>query len=304
MEQLRGRLNQPAQAYDRDRCANEEVEGLERWIVAVADHHDLDGQPDQQGDPNHERRDRRERPAQPGQGGGDQRTHPQDHEQDQVSDPAAHARPVMNRITSRLLVLGLGALVALGVFGAIRFAGSACSPFSRTPCVRVLFLGNSFTFVNDLPTVFRDLARASGQNVETSMVANGGETLAQHVASPDSLNALRNAHWQFVVVQEQSQIPAVESFRQSQMYPAARSLVEMIRTAGSTPILLETWAHRDGWPDQRLDYASMQAGLDQGYATISAELKTALAPTGQAWQAVLRLDPGIVRWRGADPGSA
>ena len=160
----------------------------------------------------------------------------------------------------------------------------------------MLFLGNSFTYVNDLPSVFRELARASGQNVATGMVANGGETLAQHVGSTDSLNAIRTVHWQFVVVQEQSQIPSVESIRQAQMYPAARSLVAIIRTAGSTPVLLETWAHRDG-SDQGLSYAAMQAGIDQGYASISTELRTALAPAGQAWQAVLQLDPGIVLWQ-------
>ena len=96
----------------------------------------------------------------------------------------------MNRIAARLLLLGLGLLVAVGVFGAVRLASTACNPFSRTACVRVLFLGNSFTYVNDLPTVFRDFARAAGQNVETSMVANGGETLAQHATAGDSLNAI------------------------------------------------------------------------------------------------------------------
>jgi hypothetical protein len=212
----------------------------------------------------------------------------------------------MNRFAARLLILGLGALVAVGLFGAVRFASTACNPFSRTACVRVLFLGNSFTYVNDLPSVFRDLARAAGQNVETGMVANGGETLAQHAASSDSLNAIHSAHWQFVVVQEQSQIPSVESFRQSQMYPAARALVSAIEGVSASPILLETWAHRDGWSDQGLDYASMQAGIDQGYATIGAELRVALAPAGQAWQAVIRQDPGLVLWQadGVHPSTA
>jgi hypothetical protein len=212
----------------------------------------------------------------------------------------------MNRLASRLLVAGTGVLLALGVFGAVHLAGAGCSPLSRTACVRVLFLGNSFTYVNDLPAVFRDLARAGGRNLDTTMVANGGETLAQHASSTDSLNAIRGSHWQFVVIQEQSQIPSVESFRQSQMYPAARTLVSDIENAGATPILLETWAHRDGWSDERLDYASMQAGIDQGYATIGGELKVVLAPAGQAWQVVLRQNPGIVLWQadGIHPSTA
>jgi len=212
----------------------------------------------------------------------------------------------MNRTVWRLLVLCLGVLIGLGAFGLTRLAEASCSPFASTPCVRVLFLGNSYTYVNDLPTVFRDLARAGGQNVETSIVAEGGETLADHAASPESVDAVRGSRWQFVVLQEQSQIPAVESARQSQMFPAARSLVGIIRAAGATPILLQTWAHRDGWPDYRLGYPAMQAAITEGYRALGAELGVAVAPAGQAWQTMLRQDPTIALWQedGSHPSRA
>ena len=203
----------------------------------------------------------------------------------------------MHRIVPRLLVVCLGILVGLGVFGAVRYLGSTCNPLDRTPCVRVLFLGNSYTFVNDLPGVFRDLARSAGRNVETGMVANGGETLAQHAASSDSTGAIGGSRWQVVVLQEQSELPAVESLRQAQMYPAARSLVALVRTNGASPVLLETWAHQGGWPDYGLDFAAMQAAIDQAYGTIAGELQVPVAPAGQAWQADVRADPTIALWQ-------
>lgn len=212
----------------------------------------------------------------------------------------------MRRFVPHLLVLCLGIIVALGVFGAVRAVSSGCSPFSRTPCVRILFLGNSYTYVNDLPGVFRDLARSAGQNVETGMIADGGETLAQHAASSADAQALGGAHWQFVVLQEQSEIPSVDTFRQGQMYPAARSLVTTIRANGAMPVLLETWAHQGGWPDYRLDYAAMQAAIDQGYGTLAGELKVSVAPAGQAWQAAAEQAPGISLWQsdGSHPAPA
>ncbi len=212
----------------------------------------------------------------------------------------------MNRTVWRLFVLCLGALIGLGAFGLTRLADAACSPFVRTPCVRVLFLGNSYTYVNDLPTVFRDLARAGGQNVETGIVANGGESLADHATSPGSVGTIRGSRWQFVVLQEQSQIPALEAARESQMYPAARSLVGIIRAAGATPILLETWAHRDGWPDYQLDYPAMQAAIDEGYRALGGELGVAVARAGEAWQTVVRHDPTTALWQedGSHPGRA
>jgi hypothetical protein len=212
----------------------------------------------------------------------------------------------MNRSVGRLLVLCVGILIALGAFGVARLAGASCSPFTHAPSTRVLFLGNSYTYVNDLPTVFRDLARAGGQNVETSMVANGGETLADHAASPASVNAISGSRWQFVVLQEQSEIPSLEADRQGQMYPAARTLVGIVRAAGAMPILFQTWAHRDGWPDYRLDYGAMQIAIDQGYGAIGAELGVTVAPAGQAWQTVLREDPAIALWQddGSHPSAA
>ena len=212
----------------------------------------------------------------------------------------------MNRIVSRLLLVCLGVLLVLGAFGLARLADAPCGPLSRSACVRVLFLGNSYTYVNDLPTVFRDLARSGGRNVETSMVANGGETLAQHAASPDSLGAIRGSRWQFVVLQEQSEIPALAAAWQTQMFPATETLVASIRSAGATPILLETWAHRDGLPDQGLDDAAMQAAITQGYRSLGAALGVAVAPAGEAWQTVLRANPTIALWQadGSHPSPA
>jgi hypothetical protein len=206
----------------------------------------------------------------------------------------------------RLVVMAVAVMLGLGAFGASRLLSASCSPFAGAPCVRVLFLGNSYTSVNDLPTVFREIARSSGKNVETAMVAPGGETLAGHAASSESLGAIRSSRWQFVVLQEQSQIPSVDAARRSEMVPAARSLVDIIRAVGGTPVLLETWAHRDGWPDYRLDYAAMQAAIDHGYAGLAAELGVGVARAGQAWQVALSREPTIALWQadGSHPSRA
>jgi hypothetical protein len=201
----------------------------------------------------------------------------------------------------RVLVVGVALVVSLGAFGASRLLSASCNPFAGAACVRVLFLGNSYTYVNDLPTVFREIAGSGGRNVETAMVGAGGETLAGHAASDESLASIRGSGWQYVVLQEQSEIPSVAALRQSEMYPAARSLAQIIRASGATPLLLETWAHRDGWPDYSLDYAAMQVAVDQGYRGLAAELGLHVAPAGEAWQVAVRQEPAITLWQ--DDGS-
>jgi hypothetical protein len=184
-----------------------------------------------------------------------------------------------------------------------------CSPaiscnslFSSGPCTRILFIGNSFTYVNDLPTMFANLAGSGGYPVETGMSAQGGWTLANHVNSPDTANALNSSKWNYVVLQEQSEIPSVPLSRTQEMYPAARILVRAIRNAGAKPIFFETWAHSDGLPANGMQiFESMQYQIDSGYLGIGQELNVPVAPVGFAWLMVRRRDPQLNLWQ--DDGS-
>ena len=199
------------------------------------------------------------------------------------------------RPTLIVLAACLVILAGLGVAAGARAADDACLPLTG-PCQRVLFVGNSYTYVNDLPAVFRHLARAAGHAVVTGMVADGGDTLGGHVSSGDAPAAIA-AGWQLVILQEQSQVPAVAAVREQVMFPAVRTLVAEVRATGGTPVLLETWAHLDGWSDYRLDYAAMQAGITTGYRQIAGELRVPIAPAGDAWQDARSRLPGVDLWQ-------
>ena len=54
----------------------------------------------------------------------------------------------------------------------------------KADTTRVLFIGNSYTYSNDLPAMFRLLALSMGDTVETAMVAPGGTTFAFHASNP------------------------------------------------------------------------------------------------------------------------
>src|SRR5689334_7065743 len=142
------------------------------------------------------------------------------------------------RMKRLFLVLGL-LLVSIG-----------CTPrCEQDACLRILFVGNSYTFINDLPATLTSLAKSGGHQVQTGMAAEGGFFLSDHVKSADTINLITSSEWDFVVLQEQSQIPSVKQFRNDQMYPAARTLVQEIENNGASPVFFITWAHRDGWPE-------------------------------------------------------
>lgn len=169
-------------------------------------------------------------------------------------------------------------------------------------CTRILFIGNSYTYVNDLPGTFVKLAQSGGHSVETGMVAEGGWTLTDHVASAATLDALNSAEWDYVVLQEQSLTPAVEQLRTSGMYPSARSLVQSIDQLGATPLFFLTWGYLNGSPDYGMPtYEEMQAQLIQGYLGIADELNTPVAPVGVAWSVARSQSSNLVLWQ--DDGS-
>ena len=185
-------------------------------------------------------------------------------------------------------------LVCASVAGC---AGSSGCAVTDGSCVRVLFLGNSYTSTNDLPGMFASLAAAAGRRVDVAMVAKGGETLADHAASADDAAQLSAGKWDFVVLQEQSEIPATSAGR-SQMQSALLSLARQIRSAGAVPILFETWAHYEGLPNAGLrDFAAMQAALAEGYRLAGSQASVAVVPVGDAWATAIQRDPSLELWQ-------
>lgn len=169
-------------------------------------------------------------------------------------------------------------------------------------CTRVLFIGNSYTYVNDLPNTFANLARAGGHQTEVGMSAQGGWMLSDHVKSSDTISMINAKKWNFVVLQEQSEVPSIQQSRTQEMYPAARVLVGDVRQVGAVPIFLITWAYRAGLPANGMpNYESMQAQIDNGYLITAEALGAPVAPVGNAWQAVRDQYPQINLWQ--DDGS-
>src|SRR5690349_6622272 len=75
---------------------------------------------------------------------------------------------------------------------------------------RVLFIGNSYTYFNNLPQMFAGLSASAKppQTVETEMVVVGGATLKGLWENGRALEALKGGRWDYVVLQEQSTLGA------------------------------------------------------------------------------------------------
>ena len=214
------------------------------------------------------------------------------------------ARPGRPRLTVVALAVALVVLAGLGLSLAVS-RGFGCTFAPAGTCVRVLFIGNSYTSVNDLPRVFARLAASGGVSVEVAMIAPGGASLAGHAADAGVSAAIAGGSggvpWTAVVLQEQSEVPAVAQWRDTQMAPAASALARSVLMAGSRPYLLETWAHRDGLPSVGLDYPAMQTAISEAYRSIARQTGSGLVPAGDVWRRALASGHAGALW--ADDGS-
>jgi hypothetical protein len=130
------------------------------------------------------------------------------------------------------------------------------------------------------------------------MSAQGGQTLAGHAASPGSLKEITDKRWDFIVLQEQSRIPAIAAQRNERMVPAARLLDEKAAESGADTVLFLTWAGRDGLPVAGFkDYVAMQSAIEAGYLEVAGEIGAMVAPVGAAWQRALDEHPELELWQ-------
>jgi len=148
------------------------------------------------------------------------------------------------------------------------------------PETRVLFIGNSFTFYNiGVDQVVHGLA----PRTTVELQAVGGATLNDHLANTATMDRVRQGHWTYVVIQEQSQYPVIfyDTYLRS-----LRKLVAEVRAAGATPLLMMTWARPD---DPRVSTASITTAV----RAAGKDVKAAVIPAGVAFGASQASHNGI-----------
>ena len=140
--------------------------------------------------------------------------------------------------------------------------------------LRVLFVGDSFTYFNNLPRMVEAIAAATpGTRLRCERATHSSWNLDHHWRAGDALARLRSFHPQVVVLQEEGTLPISNPAR---FQAAARRFATAIRAADARPLLLMTWAERTKpWA---------QAPLSDATRRIGRALHVAVVPAGDAWR--------------------
>ena len=142
---------------------------------------------------------------------------------------------------------------------------------------RVLFVGNSFTYYNDLKQMVSYLSGA-----ETRAVTLSGAYLGWQSQKDAFRAALNSGKWDYVIIQEQSTYP-LDNY--NDYLNNLRQYVTSARSAGATPIIYGTWAY-DHATNLNVKSNSLQNAFSrasQATNTVVANVTKAFADHGHAW---------------------
>ncbi|MEI8278360.1 MAG: PKD domain-containing protein [Bacteroidota bacterium] len=158
---------------------------------------------------------------------------------------------------------------------------------------KVLFIGNSFTYTENMPNMVLQLATSMGDTLIYDQNTPSGYTFQNHSTDATTIAKIFSQQWDVVVLQEQSQIPAFSQAQvDTQCYPYAFKLDSMVHAnrACSQSMFLMTWGYKNGDPTNCASYppictyAGMQESLRESYMQMALNYNALVAPVGMAWK--------------------
>jgi hypothetical protein len=174
--------------------------------------------------------------------------------------------------------------------------------FGQSQTKRVLFLGNSYTDVNNLPQLLSDVATSMGDILIFDSNNPGGYTLQGHSTNAASLGKIMLGNWDNVVLQEQSQLPSFPiSQVEAEVFPFAHILDSIIKAYNpcSETVFYMTWGRMNGdasncasWPPV-CTYEGMDSLLNLRYRMMADSNHAILSPVGAVWHYVRQNFPSI-----------
>lgn len=200
----------------------------------------------------------------------------------------------MRRSPRLLAMLALSAIATVAVATEPPQPSALASvthPAAATQPLHVLFVGNSLTYVNNLPALLRAVGASQGTSITTETYAAPGGNLATRWKDGHVADALRDRKFDVVVLQEQGgHLAACMAGMQDQRKaPCAASLraytgiAKLAQARGGKVLLFTTWG-----PDER-----WQRKLDRSLHMIAKKSDAEVFDAAGALRALRKSDPDI-----------
>ncbi|MCQ2354690.1 MAG: hypothetical protein MJ102_06270 [Clostridia bacterium] len=144
---------------------------------------------------------------------------------------------------------------------------------------KILFIGNSHTYYNFMPAMVRELFASVGENVEVTMITEGGKCLDYHAAHRNTAFNILWGNYDVVVLQGKASAFDPEKF----VAGGVSIHEEFISKTNARTVLYMVWANR-GKPEQ-------QVPMIKAYRELAEKTGAVIAPAGEVWHKILKTRP-------------
>eukprot|EP00928_Gymnodinium_smaydae_P083894 TRINITY_DN67139_c0_g1_i1.p1 TRINITY_DN67139_c0_g1~~TRINITY_DN67139_c0_g1_i1.p1 ORF type:complete len:320 (-),score=22.74 TRINITY_DN67139_c0_g1_i1:146-1072(-) len=207
----------------------------------------------------------------------------------------------------------ISSTINVAIFYAMSVSATVASRGVNT---RVAFVGNSYTYFNDMPAMLANLSKSAKRPIEFACATPGGSSLFDHANVSSEIGRQTQAllqdprGWDFVVLQDKSQVPGGGIDSNEHLGPGLgkqRSLDALrsffgpaVEAANATAILYSTWGRRNGDSVNAEccgygSFFSMNAKVSEGYQDYARTLanvvsrRPLVAPCGEAFELAYNL---------------
>ncbi|MCA6078932.1 SGNH/GDSL hydrolase family protein [Fulvivirga sedimenti] len=151
--------------------------------------------------------------------------------------------------------------------------------------IRVLFVGNSFTYYYNLPQVVSAMAKTQGLEIITRQSTVGGSNLEEHWKEQKGTRTRRlldSLEWDYVVLNNHSRstIDTPDEFSEY-----GKKFVDLIRSKGAEPVFMQTWGYKSN--------PLMIRTIIPKYAELSAQTGSYLVPGGELFMEARKWRPDL-----------
>lgn len=137
--------------------------------------------------------------------------------------------------------------------------------------MKVLFIGNSHTFFNDMPEMLRQLAAAKGIEIEAVQNTSGGMGLEWQARQFDVRYNILFGQYDYIVLQHVAHpFPGEVSLREG-----AEAVLKFVRLTSAQPVGYMTWSEEK--------YPEKQQEQTEAWLKLIGEQGLIAAPVGPVW---------------------
>ncbi len=183
-------------------------------------------------------------------------------------------------------------------------AGMAPVISNAAPKKKVLFIGNSITYFNDMPQVFRNIANQKGDSVDLTMYAPGGTGFQHHYIDPNVFNHFREGGWEVIVLQPGSNesvgVPPTQP--RPLTLQQARVLIDSARYYNPCARILFYEIGHGVHGTTAAHVAQYNTFMDHIRTTneyLADSTGLSFAPVGETFRYVWNRDPSVLLWQAA-----